>query len=163
MKKAVNLISGEALRQGSLSAEQAEQNASLASETLTPETAAAGEGPRSFIAGDLALILRDSGISFSRQDPGQLRSAASYLNDAADLTAAARPTSQNPRRFPHARLSRSTATHPRADDRTALGGGSRANSRRWGNEQCRVGSHGSGRGRSRQRFSGTAEAQGGQT
>ncbi len=84
-EEAVNTISGEGLRQRGLSAEQAEQNALLAQELLGPETALDGEGPRSIIAGDLALIVRESGISFSRQDPGQLNAAASYVNDAADL------------------------------------------------------------------------------
>ena len=84
-EEAVNTISGEGLKQGGLSAEQAEQNALLAHEVLAPETTLDGEGPRSIIAGDLALIVRESGISFARQDPGQLNAAASYVNDAGDL------------------------------------------------------------------------------
>lgn len=84
-EEAVNTISSEGLRQGGLSPEQAEQNAILAREVLAPETTLNGEASRPIIAGDLALIVRESGISFARQDPGQLNAAASYVNDAGDL------------------------------------------------------------------------------
>jgi len=84
-EEAINTISAEGLKQGGLSAEQAEQNALLAREILAPEGSVEGEGPRSIIAGDIALIVDESGISFARQDPGQLNAAASYVNDAGDL------------------------------------------------------------------------------
>src|SRR5258705_243336 len=73
------------LRKGGLSTEQAEQNATLARELLAPENGLDGEGRRPIIAGDLALILRESGISFARQDPGQLNAAANYVNEAGSL------------------------------------------------------------------------------
>ena len=81
-EEAVNTISGEGLRQGGLSSDQSEQNALLANEILKANP---GSRPAlSISAGDLALILQQSGISFSRQDPNQLRAAANYLNSAND-------------------------------------------------------------------------------
>jgi len=84
-EETINTISAAGLTQGGLSTEQAEMDAQVAGKILAPETTLDTEAPRSFIAGDLALALRESGLAFSLQDPGQLTAAASYLNEANDL------------------------------------------------------------------------------
>jgi hypothetical protein len=81
----VNTAAVEGLRQGGLSADQAELNAELARSVLAPEIAVDGAARLLLTAGDLALIVRESGISFTKQDPNQLNAATSYLNNANDL------------------------------------------------------------------------------
>jgi hypothetical protein len=82
-EESINVVATEGLRQGGLTTDQAQQNAELARAALSTESNAA---PLQISAGDLALIVRESGISFPNQDPNQLRAAASYLNDANNLT-----------------------------------------------------------------------------